>query len=318
MAVGPAHTVAHVAFGVPRKTYYCAHQAYSFIDFAKAHLNAIASTEWEGFTVVILNKSIQIFNRANIDEGPHSGDALTAISSFILGFDAEGDGDRDFVEEATFEVGTNRRSQSGAPLLLFSGRRRDLFSFTGALTLERGGGGQRKPRLVGVWTAEYYITDGDVDDEDKSELFPKLPIAVRTKVGHSFGYVLQVVQSGESEDRPLELLILSWSKQTFKRFGEQHLSSLIVPSKVDGSGLPLLQFLTCVDFDDAAGLIVAGTSRGDLCLVRFLSETSWAAGALQTSLPKLRNSVPNVSKVRNGTGTVYLSDTQPPSAFSVQ
>lgn len=304
MEFDPANPAAYVASGTPRKTLQCIHQVSGFINFTKEHLNAIASTEWEGFTVVILNKSIQLFDMANFDVHSHNGDNLIATSSFVLDDDSEDGSDRDFVEEATFEVGTNRRSQSSDPLLFFTGRRRDLFSFTGALTLDGDQGGQRKPRLIGVWTAEYYFSGSD-DDDDKSELFPKLPTAVRSKVGHSFGHVLQVVRSREREDRPLEFLILSWSKQTLKRFGEQHLSSLTVPTKMDSSGLPLLQFLTSFDFDDAAGLVVVGTSRGDLCLVRFVSESSWATGALETSLPQLGNRVPNISKVCSGTCRLY-------------
>ena len=41
------------------------------------------------------------------------------------------------------------------------------------------------------------------------------------------------------------------------------------PVEVQSAGLPLLQFLSAMDFDDAAGILAAGTSRGEICLLSF-------------------------------------------------
>ena len=109
----------------------------------KGHVNAIAATEWEGFAVIIMNKSIQIFNVSNLVENAKGSDVLTATTSFNLDIDPEDENESDFVEEATFEFGTSRRGQCGTPLLLFTGRRRDLYSFTGTLALNRAEDGGR-------------------------------------------------------------------------------------------------------------------------------------------------------------------------------
>ncbi|KLO15561.1 hypothetical protein SCHPADRAFT_902327 [Schizopora paradoxa] len=259
----------------------------------QAHVNAIASTEWEDFIVVITNKSLQLFDATNLDGLLPDSDILKATTFFILEFGSRGD--RNFVEEASFEIKTNRRARSGNPLLLFTGRRRDLHSFTGALLLEKGEGGERKLRLVEARVANYYDFTRNGDESD-STLCSPLSVAMRSTVGHSYGHVLQVVQSEGPEDRPVELLIVSWSKGVFDYPDEQRLSNLIVPAKVDNDGLPMLDFLTSIDFDDAAGLIAMGTSRGDVCFIRFLPDNSWATDALETSLPKLQNNGSTISK----------------------
>ncbi|KLO15558.1 hypothetical protein SCHPADRAFT_995808 [Schizopora paradoxa] len=245
----------------------------------QAHVNAIASTEWEGFIVVITNRSLQLYDLTNLDL--HDGNTLKATRSFNLKFDP--DGDRKFVEEASFEIKANK-SCSGFPLLFFSGRQRNFQSFTGALILEKGKSGERKPRLV------------ESSGGHGPRILFELPLAVRSIMGHSFGHILKVIKSDGPEDRPIELLVVSWSKYVSDSPSKQCLSRLTVPTKVHNDGLPMLHFLTSIDFDDAAGIIAMGTSRGDLCLVRFLPDNSWAVDALETSLLKLRNSNSTLSK----------------------
>ncbi|KLO15559.1 hypothetical protein SCHPADRAFT_938666 [Schizopora paradoxa] len=254
----------------------------------QAHANAIAATEWEGFVIVITNKSIQLFDM----ETSHNGDSIAAMLSFSLDLHVEDEYDGDFVEEASFEAKVNRKSQSGAPLLLFTGRRRDSYSFTGALMMNRGKGGERVPILLEARVQTLH----DVGRESQTPSRELSIAAMQSVVGHSFGYVLQVIFSKGDEQHPLEFLILSWSKQTRSRDIDQHLSTLQVSAKMDSEGFPVLHFLTSIDFDDAAGLIVFGTSRGELCLVRFLPENLWIAGALETSLPTLQNSAISLSK----------------------
>lgn len=241
---------------------------------------------------MILNKSIHVFQTPDLDGSPNSSGTLIAVSSFALDFGTGIDSDSNFVEEASFEAGVPRNFR-GSPLLLFAGRRRDFFSFTGALILDREEGGQPKARLVDVRTADYY-RNGD----EHISLFPKYPQALQSIMGHSFGYVLQIVESVADESPPLEIHVMSWSKQASANPADAHLSTFTSPSKLDGNDTPLLHFLTCLDFDDAAGLIALGTSRGDLCVVRYLPESCWAIGALTTYLPKLRNSEAIISKVR--------------------
>ncbi|TDL26862.1 hypothetical protein BD410DRAFT_472803 [Rickenella mellea] len=49
--------------------------------------------------------------------------------------------------------------------------------------------------------------------------------------------------------------------------------------------LPQLQFHSCTDFDDARGIFVAGNSRGDLCIGRFVEEQVLSATSVVDSLP---------------------------------
>ena len=240
---------------------------------------------------MITNNSVQLFDVMNLQDG----DTLKAMASFIFEFGSETD--RNFVEEASFEVKSKRRTRSGDPLLLFTGRRRNLHSFTGALLLEKGKSGERKPRLVEARVANYYDFTRSGDESGPTPRSPR-SISMRSTVGHSSGHVLQVVRSVESGDRPIELLIVSWSKDESDYPNEERLSNLTNPTKVDNDGLPMLNFLTSIDFDDAAGLIALGTSRGDVCLVRFLPDNSWVSGALETSLPTLQNNDLIISKVR--------------------
>ena len=57
---------------------------------------------------------------------------------------------------------------------------------------------------------------------------------------------------------------------------------------IDRAGLPLLHFLSCLDFDDSAGLILFATSRGELCLGSSV-ESALVPGSLNNNLPTSSN-----------------------------
>ena len=70
--------------------------------------------------------------------------------------------------------------------------------------------------------------------------------------------------------------------------------------RVYAIGFPLLALVTGMDFEDTAGDILLGTSRGELCLVRFLAPGLLTPGRVLDGLPvSNRKHINSLSKVRD-------------------
>ncbi|TDL19722.1 hypothetical protein BD410DRAFT_841879 [Rickenella mellea] len=55
--------------------------------------------------------------------------------------------------------------------------------------------------------------------------------------------------------------------------------------------LPFLHFWPCIDFDDSRGVLIIGTSRGDLCISRFVPPDTLPAESVVDDLPQLATQV---------------------------
>lgn len=62
-----------------------------------------------------------------------------------------------------------------------------------------------------------------------------------------------------------------------------HKSIATLPTR----GLPLLHNTTALDFDDGVGLLVIGTSTGELCFRRYLSSNAITPGSIVDDLPDI-------------------------------
>jgi len=60
-------------------------------------------------------------------------------------------------------------------------------------------------------------------------------------------------------------------------------------SVLSTSGLPVLDSTTTMDFDDAAGVILLGSCRGEICVIQFSFTNSHARGSLIDDLPSVRH-----------------------------
>jgi len=61
---------------------------------------------------------------------------------------------------------------------------------------------------------------------------------------------------------------------------------LTKPTFLPTSCLPLLQLLSCWDFDDSRGVFIMGTSDGDVCLASFIEETAADSRSFVDDLPQ--------------------------------
>jgi len=66
--------------------------------------------------------------------------------------------------------------------------------------------GQPKPLLVRVCVADYYGNGIGGEDNGTDNDNDKMPLALQSTVGHSFGHILQVVESRVDEERLFEFL----------------------------------------------------------------------------------------------------------------
>ncbi|TDL19720.1 hypothetical protein BD410DRAFT_791869 [Rickenella mellea] len=53
------------------------------------------------------------------------------------------------------------------------------------------------------------------------------------------------------------------------------------------ANLPFLHFWPCFDFDDSRGILIIGTSRGELCISRFVPKDVMPQGSVMEELPRL-------------------------------
>ncbi len=121
--------------------------------------------------------------------------------------------------------------------------------------------------------------------------------ALRLVVGNAFGTAI-LVQDGKKavcRQPRLSVLRLSYAGTCNSSITKTLPHMIEFQSRMDDRGQPMLHYLSGLDFDDAAGLLVIGTSRGDVCLTRFLPTGSWAPGSLRQELPELQLSHVEVS-----------------------
>ncbi len=119
-------------------------------------------------------------------------------------------------------------------------------------------------------------------------------LTCRHCVGASSGYQLRFTSEGSDYFYPLSLELtrhpLSLFKETEARLEARQ---RIVLKTV---GLPILDLVTTIDFDDAAGVILLGSCRGQISLVQF-DESLQKKGGLLDDLPAVRRGSPDVPRV---------------------
>ncbi len=104
--------------------------------------------------------------------------------------------------------------------------------------------------------------------------------------GSLFAY--QIRLSVLDEFDPVLLDLIGLKKTCDVSSSERGLIAVETVRGVFADNLPMMRFTTSLDFDNAAGLIVLGTSKGDLCVVEFVTNTPRKFEILG-SLPPLDN-----------------------------
>lgn len=215
---------------------------------------------------MITSRSIEVFRKLDFDCSDVELDiaTVTATSSFPICSDFSAD--RDFLVHAVFEA-----TDTGSSLS-FVARQRDCRLLAGSL-LQTNGDHQLTLK-----------TNVFVFEEDNNDYSWH---ALRLAVGNAFGFAIIVQDGAMSLNRQprLSVLRLFPSRTCNSTTNSASPRMIEFQSRVNGCGQPLLHYLSSLDFDDAAGLLMVGTSRGDVSLVRFLPTDSWAPGSLSQELP---------------------------------
>lgn len=84
----------------------------------------------------------------------------------------------------------------------------------------------------------------------------------------------QIRLSGLYEFAPLSLDLIGINLRDATNTSQTRLIDVQSSRKLSIHNLPMMRFATSLDFDGAAGLIVIGTSKGDLCVVDFAANLS--------------------------------------------
>lgn len=225
---------------------------------------------------MITSRSIEVFRNVDFDcrDAEISTPTVTATSSFPICSEFSADGE--FLVHAVFEpTGTGSS-------LSFVARRKDCHLLIGSLHQDH------VDHDLSIETSEYIY---------KKDISGYTFYALRLAAGNSFGFAV-LVQDGEKDvnrQPRLTILRLHRAKARNSIMNETSPSTIEFQSRLDGRGQPLLHYLSGIDFDDAAGLLVLGTSRGDVCLLRFLPTGSWAPGSLRQELPEIEMPYAKVS-----------------------
>lgn len=235
--------------------------------------NAHTATEWLEYIVIILDKSVEAFNKSDLYSG-ELGPATSSVKG-ILSFPLSCDDPTDLssLAEAKFgssEVGDSCRNKA---ILRFYGRRNDGKILTGFVMSEEETDSRPTLKLKGVW----------IGGMTGSKLLPSLWLVV----GRSFHHAVHLHAVQKRDQVPLTLSVLRRDGTAETNNNGTDQVSFITSVRIEGIELPLLQFTSGLDFDEASGLLVIGTTLGDFCLIRFLREFAWVPGTLLTDLPKL-------------------------------
>lgn len=68
---------------------------------------------------------------------------------------------------------------------------------------------------------------------------------------------------------------------------------------ISAPNLPILDLTTAMDFDDAAGVILLGSCRGEVSVIQFVSRSSMAPGSLLDNLPAVDLDLLDLQTVRS-------------------
>lgn len=124
-------------------------------------------------------------------------------------------------------------------------------------------------------------------------------MSYRHCVGSSSEYQLRLASKSVYGKHPtfLDLIRLprfeSSNSVLGSQFGERQ--TFVVSAR----NLPILDLTTAMDFDDAAGVILLGSCRGEISIIQFHDRSSQAPGSLLDNLPSVSFDLPYLQTVRS-------------------
>jgi len=254
------------------------------LPLALAQSLARAATVCDGYLVLVMDRTIEIFSVSDFTNGGTSGD-VKPISSIPLYTPASNI--RRAIAKAAFQI---RGDESGVLHLSMRGNFGTLNIASLFRESDSAGGA---PSFDLKWAQ--FSGGSEIDENDQSAPFFSL--------GPSAAYQIDFSLVHYSGSSLLDIFLVKIQKAGATEIPGQraHIPSV---RHIDGSNLPLRQFTTSLDFDDSTGLVLFGTSKGEIVIAYFQAYAALARRPdwLQFELPELP-----VNEGCDGLSTVHIS-----------
>ncbi len=232
---------------------------------------ACAATVWDGYLVLVMDRTIEIFSVSDFTSGGGMSNDAKPISSIPL-YTPESNVRR-AIAKAAFQI---RGHESG---VIHMSMRDNIGTLKFASLFRKSDPAIDGPSFDLKWAT--FSSGPEIDESDRSAPFFSL--------GPSAAYQIDFSLVHYSGSSLVDIFLVQIQKAgaTANSGQRAHIPSV---RHVDGSNLPLRQkFTTGLDFDDSTGLVLFGTSKGEIVLAYFQAYTALARCPdwLQFELPEL-------------------------------
>lgn len=225
-------------------------------------------TMWRGYVIIVLSRELHIFSN------PNSKGETRVISKMAWPGPKNAAFEAQFIDyQKAGIVPWPPVSSSPSAMLHIVMRSRDGIS---AFVLTYSDNPQSSPTFGLVQCPDFRERPEDADIWRLSML----------STGSIHGYMLwSCLRLDEPMSLPPQIVLSQLRPPRPSGFDTKH-EFLAKATFLPTSGFPLLQLLSCWDFDDSRGLFGMGTSDGEVCLASFIEETPEESRSFVDDLPQ--------------------------------
>lgn len=232
---------------------------------------------WQDYVVVVFAKEFHIFCRPTA-KNSHQPRFITAL----VRSDANGPAnDAYFVEGqcSNSSQGSRRPGVNIPPLFVLMRCDKNIVACSLSQVRDVRGG------------VTFHLSVCSVPESEPS--MPMTRAVPAFSVGPAFEYCLWTIARSDMTYLPPRLLLSRLhSPRVDTRSGIPG-SFLGCTRYISTTGLPANHLLSCLDFDDARGVLLTGYSDGSVCLLHFVKQSMFEPGSLLDALPDVRH-VPKI------------------------